>query len=1136
MKLKVLQIIIMLTKYFAYGIFVQVLLMNLLLAENSSAQKAVSAKEVNITIWQENISVKELFKVVEELTDFTVSYDNIELGNKLKKSITVSSGDMKVSDLLLQVSKQADLKFKQVNKVIHAKNLGKLFRNEAPLVVEFVEEDVSISGKITDENGEGLPGASVVVKGTTNGTTTDLDGNYKMNIPEDGVLVVSYVGYVSQEIIPGTRNIVDLQLELDAAQLEEIVVVGYGQVKRSDLTGSVAQVELEELKDIPANSIEGLLQGRVAGLQIINNSQDPNSSAIVRIRGSSSLRGSQSPLIVVDGFPLGGASNLNQINPADIESIDVLKDASASAIYGSRGANGVIIVTTKKAKTGKTNVSVRQQSTFSQFTSEMNLWRNPVLMAQLSNESDINGGFTPKYVGANFSGRYYPSIQEISDGTWPHNVRWDDIVFRDLPISNSTTVGISSSNERTGFNLSANYFTDKGMNIQDDYKKLNYNLNVSHKVYDNLKVTFSNILTRGVRNNNTGLAFWRSPLIPVYDEEGNYYRTHTADYDHPLGVTDNRLNDKKELNVLSLLDVEWKIIPSLTINSRLNYRIASSVQDEYLPKLYSQKGEENSGQAYIRNWQAETLVSETFATYNKLFNDKHEVGVTAGYSYQNDNSRWSDLGAVGFVNEILKNENLATGDPELNIVGNGLQTSKLVSGIFRINYSYDNKYLLTFTSRTDGSSKFGENNKWAFFPSVAASWKLHEEEFIKGADVFDQLKVRASYGISGNQGINPYETLSKFGISKYYNDGAWVTSIGPGIEVGRTGQDGIEVVWGGIPTPDLRWETTSQVNVGLDMAFLNNRMNVTFDYYSKNTDDLLRQRNLPNSSGYNRMLINDGSIANKGFELTLGGDLVRSQDLNVNATLIYSRNRNEVTSLGDATQSGLIEDPNTGVLFEFYGNNIEQFRAFPNILAIGQPVNVFYGYKTDGIVQTLEEGIEAGLEGDFARPGEFKYVDIDGDGEISDNDRTIIGDPNPDFLASLNLSASYKNFDISIFLNGVFGNDVLNTKAFDQPSNTPLRWTLDNPTNEYPSLRSGRQNRFSDWWIEDGSFIRIQNLNLGYTLNLPSEITARLFMNASNLFTFSDFEGYDPEVGVDGRYYGGYPRLRRVTLGFNLTF
>lgn len=1002
----------------------------------------------------------------------------------------------------------------------------------------FQENEIDITGTVVDSQSLPLPGVTIMVKGTTKGVTTDFDGNFSIeDVSGEEVLIFSFLGFQTQEVPINGRTFLNIVMAEDIATLEEVMIVGYGgAVKRSDVTGSVAQVEMAELQDIPGGSVETLLQGRAAGLQVTSASQDPGAGASVRIRGGSSLRGSNSPLLVVDGFPLGDAGNLKQINPADIESIEILKDASASAIYGSRGANGVILVTTRSPKKGKTIINVRQQNTISEFTSELNLWRDPVLMAQLNNESRINGGFPALYIGeVSSTGRYFPSIEELQNGEWPHNVRWDDIVFRDTPIGNSTTIDVASSNEKTNFSLSGNYFTEQGVYIEDDYSKLSYNLNVDHKIYENFKITFSSIASKGKRNNNGGLAYWRSPIIPVYDENGDYYLTNNNDFSHPIALTENRVNKNKSIDFLNFLDFEWKVFPTLTLTSRLNYKYGNSISDQYYPKVYTEAGEFNNGAASISNWQGETFVSETFANYNETFGD-HKFGVTAGYSYQNDVVRSSSLGASDFVNEVLQNENLGAGNPERNSVSNGLTKTELVSGIFRLNYDYLEKYLFTFTSRADGSSKFGENNKWAVFPSGAIGWKASDEDFVQQLNVFDLLKFRASYGISGNQGISPYQTLSRYGVSDYYNNGSWMTVIGPGYEVGRTGQGGIEVLWGGIPNPDLKWETTAQMDFGVDMGFFNDRLQVIFDYYEKETDDLLQERILPVSSGFDRMWVNEGSITNKGIELTLDGTILQGEDFNLGATFIYYRNRNEVTGLGSTIESGNLIDPNTGMEFRFSGNSLEMFRGYPNLLAIGQPINVFYGYKTDGIVQTLEEGVAAGLEGGMAQPGEFKYVDINGDGTINVNDRTIIGDPNPDFMASFNLSLNYKKFDASIFFNGVFGNDVLNTQAFNQPSNQPLRWTVDNPTNDYPSLKDGRQLQFSDWWIEDGSFVRIQNVNLGYSFGLSSAVSARVFMNATNLYTFTDFEGYDPEVGNDGIYWGGYPRLRQGTLGLTLTF
>ena len=1014
-----------------------------------------------------------------------------------------------------------------------------MFFSNIPVSYAQSPDKITVAGCVKDAAGDFLIGATVQVKGISGGTITDIDGNYILkDVPRTATLVFSYVGMQNKEVPVNGKSTINVTLLDDALQLEQVVVIGYGSVKKSDVTGSVTSVKTEALKEIPANSVEGLLQGRAAGLQVINSSQDPGAGATVRIRGGSSLRGSNAPLVVVDGFPLGDAGDLKQINPSDIVNMEILKDASASAIYGSRGANGVIMITTKRAKTGTTNITVRQQITLSQFDTKLDLWRDPVLMASLNNESRINGGLDPLYVGkVSSTVDYYPSVEELQT-TWTTNTRWDDLVFRDTPVSNNTTATISSSNDRTVFNLSANFYTDNGMYIKDDYTKGGYNLSVDHNIYDNFKVRFSNILSRGVRNANGGLSYWRNPIYPVYDENGDYYLTNASDFSHPMAITDLQKNETKSLDVISSVALEWQLFPFLKLTSQLNYKFGKSVSDRYYPKKYTEAGEFSNGQAEIENWEGHNLVSETFANFQKKF-DKHDIGAMVGYSYEYYMSRSSGLTGKDFVNEALGNENMGAGNPEKNEIWNGYSDNKLVSGMFRLNYVYDNKYLLTLTARADGSSKFGKNNKWAMFPSGAVSWKAHEESFIKNLNVFDELKFRFSYGISGNQGISPYQTLSRYGTDKYYNDGSWATTIGPGYVSGWTGPGWIYRVWSGIPNPDLKWETTAQADFGIDMAFLNRRLRVSFDYYDKQTSDLLRERNLALSSGYDKMWVNDGKIQNRGFEVTVDADILQTKDWQLSGTLIYSRNRNKVKDLGNTLESGLVTDPMTGMLFEYSGNSLEQYRDYTNILAIGQPVNVFYGYKVDGIVQTLNEGIDAGLSGDYANPGEFKYMNLNGDSEISEADKTIIGDPNPDFTASLALNLSWKKFDVSVFFNGVFGQDVLNTKAFGEPSNSPLRWTPDNPTNKYPSLRDGRQVKISDWWIEDGSFLRVQNLNIGYTFDLPKKSflsKARIYMNASNLYTFTKFKGYDPEVGLDGVYSGGYPRLRKWTFGLDLTF
>ncbi|WP_246146970.1 SusC/RagA family TonB-linked outer membrane protein [Seonamhaeicola marinus] len=1000
---------------------------------------------------------------------------------------------------------------------------------------------IDVGGVVTDQSGQPLPGATILEQGTSNGTTTDFDGRFQIKVAnEKSIIEVSYVGFLKEILTIGNNTNLSIILKEDVSTLDEVVVVGYGSVKKSDLTGSVASVDMDDIPAKPANSVDGLLQGQVAGVQVTSPSDNPGAGSVIRIRGGSSLRGGNDPLVVVDGFPIGTAGDLKQISPQDIASMEVLKDASASAIYGSRGANGVIMITTKKGSRNTTEVTVSQQNTFSSFTSDLNLWRDPALMAELSNESRINGGFVPLYIGAeDANGVYYPSLSELKNNTWPYYTKWDDVVFRD-PVSNNTNIAVRSQTDRTQFSLSATYYTNEGVYIEDDYNKLNLNLNIAHKLFDDKVTVGANVIySKGKQNNNGGLAYWRNPIFPVYEDNDptkDYFLVGVQDFSHPVALTENRSNETRFLDLISSAYVDVQLLPSLKFKTQLNYKYRRSINEFYNPKIYTLDGTFNNGSGGISNWDSHETVAESFLTFDKLFNEKHKVTAMGGVSYQYYEARTSNLRAFDFLNESLGSGNLASGNPEQQSVSNGLTETVLYSGLGRFNYTYDDKYLVTFTMRADGSSKFGSNNQWAYFPSGALGWKLHNEKFIEDLNVFDQLKLRASFGISGNQGISPYLINSRYGQDQYFVNGGWQTTIGPGYAVGQDSQTG-KFIWGGIPNPDLKWETTRQFNIGADFSFFKRRLNVTLDYYNKYTDDLLRERLISPSSSYDRMWVNDGEIENRGFEITLDGKIINNDDWGVNGTFIFSKNENEVVSLGNALSSGLNTDALTGMQYEFSGSTVEAFRAVPNILAVGQPINVFYGYRVDGIVQSEADGLASGLTGDLAQPGEFKYVDLNEDGVIDEGDRTIIGDPNPDFSASLNLQFRYKKFDASLFFNGTFGQDIFNTKRFGEPNNTPLRWTQDNLTNNYPSLRDGRNLLMSDWFIEEGSFVRLQNLTVGYNFDLPKLFKrGRVFVNGTNLFTITDFEGYDPEIGENGIYWGGYPRLRNWTLGLEFTF
>ncbi len=1017
------------------------------------------------------------------------------------------------------------------------KKITLLFVVLLALVQGAVAQEVTVTGMVRDAEGMEVIGATIIVKGTLTGASTDVYGAYKIKANMGDVLVCNYLGMSSKEAVVDS-TIIDFTLETDAMQIDNVVVIGYGTAKKGDLTGAVSSIKMDEMSELPVtNSVMNSLQGRVAGLQIVSSGQGPASSPTMIIRGASSLRGTQQPLIVLNGFPLGEGADLKQIPAEDIEDMVVLKDASSTSIYGSRGANGVILVTTKKSKIGHSSITASHQTTVGQLTSEYDVWEDPVLMAQLSNESRINAGQTPLYVGRYDTGVYYPSISEIMSGAYP-TTNWADQVTT-TPVTTNTTVTLRGANESTNYNFSVNYFDQKGIYINDNYNKLSANLDVDYKLYDNFSIKTSVVLSTNERDNNNYGGITRNILYPVYNEDGSYFKANQSDYYNPVALRENRLDQTKGLDVISSVLFDWEIIEGLNWKNQVNYKLGSSITDQYDPTVYTQVGDMNGGKAYIGNWQGQEFLYESYATYAKTI-ENHNFSVMAGYSYNNWTERSSALSSFDFANESLGNENMSAGNPEMNQVSNGLIDTKLMSFYGKVNYSFDDKYLLTGTFRTDGSSKFGANNRWASFPSGAVAWKIHNEDFMQQLDFVSETKLRASYGLSGNQGIAPYQTLSRYGGSKYYADGAWNTVIGPGYPDGSYGPDYRFTYWSGIPNADLKWETTSQLNFGLDLGMFQNRLSVTFDWYNKITTDLLRQRYLPLSSGYDKMMVNDGEIRNTGVELTVNYGIISTEDMHLGATFVFTKNTNEILSLGDNLQSGLQTDPNTGMLYEFTGYAFSDYSlaGMPNILAVGQAMNAFYGYKVDGIIQTEAEGIASGLTGDLAKAGEFKYVDINGDGIINDSDRTIIGNPNPDFAASLNLTFNYKGFDASVFINGVFGNDVLNPQALNSPSAQPLRWTTDNQTDLYPSLRATRVPMISDWYIEDGSYVKIQDISVGYTFTQPFDFVSkiRLYATINNVYTFTNFTGYDPSVGLDGIYWGTYPTLRNYSIGVSLTF
>ena len=999
----------------------------------------------------------------------------------------------------------------------------------------------TLKGAVTDETGQPIPGVGVSVSGTQTTTTTDPKGTFSVPLSAGTkTIVLTYIGMQTLQVsVAADQTVLNARMVSDQKNLDEVVVVGYGTVKKSDLTGAVSTLKGSDLNRTPASSVDQLLQGKLPGVQVITTGGQPGSGATIRIRGASSLNGSKDPLMVVDGFPWGDAGNLKQINPEDIESIEVLKDASSAAIYGSRGANGVILITTKKGKSGQPRISFSSLNTLSTRSNKPDLWRDPVDEAIYANEAAANGGAIAMYIpyigidrpfGEGTKTIYYPSIAELrgldaNKGRWPYNTDWVDLIYRN-PLSQSYTLSADGGSEATKYALSGNYYKEQGIAIKNDYDKYTGRLNVEQKL-SGAVTAGTNVVLAYTNNTGGGLGVGRSRIFPAYDENGAYFRTSSTDYGNPLSIANRVLNKNKTMDILGTVFVNAKLTDWLQFRTQLSSKYGNSIQDQYDPRDVTFRGFENKGYGSIGNSTYTELLNENYLTATKDFGTAHRLNAVAGYSIQKTVNRFSTLIGREFVNDNLENENLETAVTKS--LNNNLSRFDLSSFYGRVNYTLLNKYLFTVTARADGSTKFGANNKWAYFPSGAFAWKLNEESFIKSLNLFSELKLRASYGLTGNQGISPYQTLDRFGSYKYFTGAAFQTGFGPGL-AGANDEQGRTVV-GGLGNNSLKWETTRSYDAGLDIGLMDQRLTITADVYLKKTNDLLRLKTIAPSAGYDQQWINDGSIDNKGFELGINANVLKRDELDWTVGGTFTLNRNEVVSMGESNRVEV------GTLYESVRQRISTY-------TIGQPMFAYYGYRSAGIIQSLQEGIDAGLTGNEALPGEIKYLDISGpagipDGIVDANDRTIIGNPNPDFIYSFNTSLKYKRFDLSAQLYGVYGNDVWDFNKLT-PSRQILRWTPDNPSNEIPRANGTRGFKASDFFITDGSFLRIQNVTVGYNLkpNFVKGISSlRVYFSGNNLYTFSNFNpGFDPEVGENGINTGGYPRARAYTIGLNVGF
>jgi len=991
----------------------------------------------------------------------------------------------------------------------------------------------TVSGTVTSNDGEALEGATVRLKGGITGTLTDASGGYSLEVPDgNGTLIFSYIGYLSQEIPIQGRNVIDVQLEVDYASLEEVVVVGYGTQKKSDLTGAVSSISEEELKSVPIASLDQGIQGRAAGVFVTQTTGQPGGVATIRIRGGNSLQGGNEPLYVIDGFPIynggglptpGNGPNLNglaTINPNDIESIEILKDASATAIYGSRGANGVVIITTKSGRQGKDQVSFESYYGFQEVRKQIDVL-NARQYGELVLEAYTNDGLTPPITEA--------EVQTLGEGT-----DWQDEIFQTAPMQNYQ-LSFSGGDSKTRYAITGNYFSQEGIIIHSHFERLSTRVNIDRKVNNRINVGSHLTLSRSNSNTSrtdgdggggTGVvlgAMMMSPILPIYENEelGIYRQLNDGILlPNPVATAQEILNENVTTRLLGDIYLTWNLLEGLEAKVSFGADVLNNKGNHFIPSFIYQ-GTGSNGFGEVESRLSTTWLNENTLSYNKQINENHAINLLAGITFQGNRTEFVRASSQDYVTDALEENSLQSG-ATYNTPNSSVTEWGLLSYIARVNYNFKEKYLLTATARVDGSSRFGEGNKYGFFPSGSVAWRMSEEEFIQNLGIFDNLKMRLSYGITGNQEIGLYNSLATMASNTYTFGGSLATGFRPNR----------------IPNPELQWERTTQYDMGLDMGFFNNRLRITTDLYYKKTTDLLYSASVPWTSGFSSSLQNIGSIENRGLEFAVQSDNFVGE-FTWTTSFNIAFNRNEVLDLGE-------------VDFFFDGGGSGHLKVSQvSRIAVGEPIGSFWGFQFDGIFQSEAEIANSAQPN--AKPGDRKFVDLNGDGQITPGgDRTYIGRAQPDFFGGFTNNIRWKGVELNAFFQYSYGNDIFNYNRIElelptggQNVSTEMlnRWTPTNPSNEYPRATRSRVIFFSDRYIEDGSFLRLKTLTLAYNfpgLNLPFLNGLKFYVTAQNLWTLTNYTGFDPEVsryGVTnlniGQDYGGYPMAKSYIAGLN---
>ena len=1139
--------LLIVASYSCIGMLGQLLLVGLCLAHSVDAQ-VKSVHEVVIETHYAHASLAEVFADIEAKTDFIFTFDRDDpfLINRYSMPDTKTT----VADILKRLSRDYRLAFRQTNNNISTRKQAP----EEPMAAPVMEVMIQVSGTVTAAaDGEGLPGVNVLVKGSSTGTVTDISGAYSISTTgEDEVLVFSSIGYLTQEVPLNGRTVIDVAMSEDVQSLEEIVVIGYGTQRSKDVTGAVATVDQEAIENVPVSSIDQKMVGQVAGVQIQQVSGAPGGGTSVKIRGSGSLGAGNEPLYVVDGMPYSSDMNqtlnpLSFLDPNTIESITVLKDASSTAIYGSRGANGVIMITTKKGSYEQMRVNVSSMYGVQQVPQR----GRPDLLnqrqfAQLQRDRiDIAVRQTENREPTLAD---YPEEYRDLEGLTGDGTDWYDLLLRTAPIQNHN-VSVLKGTKDSRINANLSYFKQDGVlrhtGLERFSGKIGFESNLSEavKVGASIQPTYVNqdrASTNQNRGDVLGVSLWANPISSPYNEDGslNPYIVapqssyHSAwSFANPLFILQETTQSQKTFQNLGIAFAEWEIIPDLRVRSSLNTILESARYFGYVPSSVGAPnrpptpgtGRSSNERRSSFNWLIENTLN-----YDKTFGN-HQINALLGYTTQKFTSNRVELNASPFANDLIRTINAAqaieTWNEEVN-------EWSMISYLGRVNYAFNDRYLLTATFRSDGSSRFGSENRYALFPSVAAAWRVSEEAFFDNVDAVDDLKLRVSYGKSGNNNIGNYAHLAEITSGAYIFGNTQVTAASVGL-----------------PNPFLTWEESDQIDIGLDARLLDSRISLGLDYYRRKSVNMLLEDVIPAITGFSEQTINQGSVRNSGLEIAVGGyPLSGELSWSINANMAI--NRNKILSLNDNSVRILA------------GNNDGNPT---HVSVVGKPIGQFFGFVLEGVYTPEDMENPDVIKTAQVYEGNVKYRDVDGDGVVNDVlDYTIIGNPHPDFIFGLTNNLSYKNLDLGIIINGQYGGQVMNgfrqsvdnlQGFFNVSQEWENRWRSreqpgDGIHSGVPILKPSWGHRVSTLWVEDASYLRIANVTLGYTL--PESLIgrtgfikgSRVYLTVQNLAMFTRYGGANPEaqaVNRDNTLAPGfdmtsYPLSRTTSVGINLSF